>query len=290
MTEEDIVEVWNWVIEIGDEILAIYKSDFTVTDKGGNDPVTMADIRASEFLYQKISSRFPEHGFISEEKKDDGRRLLKEWVWILDPIDGTREFVKKNDQFALSLGLVRSGEPIWGVIFNPATGEFFSKKDFTFNLKLSPPFHTSKNLETIKQNSKIPSQILKTEYSSSEKPHLTISQSELKEGLFDSPFWKQGFSIVAIGSIAYKLGLLSSGSIDLIVSLKPKNEWDICGGISLLDENQFRFFPLLNEERYIFNQTNTRSYGLVAGKLNAIEYLERLISFKELSSQVKDSW
>jgi|JI8StandDraft_1071087.scaffolds.fasta_scaffold03259_2 myo-inositol-1(or 4)-monophosphatase len=290
MVEEDFQNVWSWILEIGDEILSIYKTDFAVKDKGGNDPVTEADLRASEFLHLKIQEFFPDHGFLSEEKKDNDIRLSKEWVWILDPIDGTREFVKKNDQFALSLGLSRSGVAIWGVVFNPATGEFFSKRDFSFNVKLSPPFFTEHNLNLILQGSKIPSEIPNHSYSKDVRPVLFVSVSEKKEGLFDAPFWKEGFEIVAMGSIAYKLGLLSAGHLDLIVSLKPKSEWDICGGVALLGENQFQVYPLVHESVYKFNQVNTRTYGLVAGNIRAIEYLDSLISRMELSKQVKDSW
>ncbi|MDZ4726689.1 MAG: inositol monophosphatase family protein [Leptospira sp.] len=290
MIDSDFENVWRWVLEIGDEILSIYNSDFLVTDKGGNDPVTEADLRASEFLFQKINTHFPDHGFLSEEKKDNELRLSKEWVWILDPIDGTREFVKKNSQFALSLGLVRSGEPIWGIIFNPSTGEFFSKKEFAFNTKLSSPFFTETNFQKLKDASKIPSEILKQEYSIHHKPNLTVSANELKEGMFDGNIWKDNFSITAIGSIAYKLGLLSSGNIDLIVSLKPKSEWDICGGIALLDEEKFRFFPLKESSKYSFNQTNTRSFGLVAGNREAVDYLTNLMPLSKLTSQVKDQW
>lgn len=290
MVDEDFERVWSWILEIGDEILGIYNSDFLVTDKGGNDPVTEADLRASEFLNQKIEGHFPSHGFLSEEKKDDNLRLEKEWVWILDPIDGTREFVKKNDQFALSLGLSRSGVPIWGIVFNPATGEFFSKSQFTFNVKLSPPFATDKNRELLLQGSKIPSEISNQSYSREDKPILIVSASEKKEGLFDAPFWNEDFKIQAMGSIAYKLGLLSAGHFDLIVSLKPKSEWDICGGIALLDENQFKAYPLAQETNYAFNQKDTKSYGLVAGKTNAVSFLENIISREDLSKQVKNSW
>jgi len=290
MIDEDFEKVWSWILEIGDEILAIYKSDFIVKDKGGNDPVTEADLRASEFINQKIMSHFPDHGFLSEEKKDNNLRLVKEWVWILDPIDGTREFVKKNDQFAISLGLSRSGEPIWGIIFNPATGEFFSKSKFSFNTKLTPPFSTSKNLNLVLQSSKIPSQITNQEYNRDDKPILIISASEKKEGLYDHPIWTENFIIQSMGSIAYKLGLLSAGHFDLIVSLKPKNEWDICGGIALLDESQFKVYSLLEDTKYKFNQENTLSYGLVAGKTKAVDYLEKIISHADLAKQVKNSW
>ncbi len=290
MLDDDFQKIWSWVLEIGDEILEIYKSDFVVKDKGGNDPVTEADLKASEYLHQKITEFFPDHGFLSEERVDDSIRLTKEWVWILDPIDGTREFVKKNDQFALSLGLCRSGEPIWGIIFNPATGELFSKKNFTFNLKLNPPFSTIENLNKVIQSSKIPSEIFNQDYNKDDKPTLIVSVSEKREGLFEDSIWKENFNIQALGSIAYKLGLLSAGHFDLIVSLKPKSEWDICGGVALLAEEQFRVYPLLGDTHYKFNQSNSRSFGLVAGKIKAVGYLENIISRESLSKHVKETW
>ncbi|MGE8719809.1 3'(2'),5'-bisphosphate nucleotidase CysQ [Leptospira terpstrae] len=289
MEERDFRDVWRWVLSVGDSILSIYKTDFEIRDKGGNDPVTEADLFASEFLFEKISARFPSHGFLSEEKTDTNRRLDKEWVWILDPIDGTREFVKKNDQFALSLGLVRNGEAIWGVIFNPATGEFFSKNRNTFFAKLQPPFETEANFRTLVVESSSVLHPLEESKPVAAKPILLVSLSEMKEGLFSDAFWHEDFEIRSMGSIAYKLGLLSAGFIDLIVSLKPKNEWDICGGIALLDEENFICFPL-KDKGYQFNQAQTLSFGLVAGKKTAVNYLESKIDFHQLSLKVKERW
>lgn len=289
MEEQEFQDVWKWVLSVGDSILDIYKSDFQIRDKGGNDPVTEADLFASEFLFEKISKRFPTHGFLSEEKMDTDSRLGKEWVWILDPIDGTREFVKKNDQFALSLGLVRNGEAIWGIIFNPATGEFFSKGKHSFFAKLQAPYSTEENFRTLVVSSSSILHPLQEDKELKKKPILLVSVSEMKEGLFSDPFWNDAFEIRSMGSIAYKLGLLSAGFIDLIVSLKPKNEWDICGGISLLDEEHFTFFPL-KDKPYFFNQKNTLSFGLVAGKKKAVEYLDSKIDFHQLSLKVKERW
>ncbi|MCG6148842.1 3'(2'),5'-bisphosphate nucleotidase CysQ [Leptospira levettii] len=289
MEEQEFQEVWRWVLSVGDSILGIYKTDFQIRDKGGNDPVTEADLYASEFLYEKISNRFPGHGFLSEERADTVSRLDKEWVWILDPIDGTREFVKKNDQFALSLGLVRNGEAIWGIIFNPATGEFFSKGKNSFFAKLQAPYATDENFRTLLVESGSVLHPLQESDSQNKKPVLIVSASEMREGLFDDSFWHEDFEIRSMGSIAYKLGLLSAGFIDLIVSLKPKNEWDICGGIALLDEENFTFFPL-KDKPYSFNQKTTLSFGLVAGKRKAVEYLESKIDFHQLSLKVKERW
>lgn len=289
MEEQEFQEVWRWVLAVGDSILNIYRSDFEIRDKGGNDPVTEADLYASEFLYEKISKHFPSHGFLSEEKTDTNSRLDKEWVWILDPIDGTREFVKKNDQFALSLGLVRNGDPIWGIIFNPATGEFFSKGKHSFFAKLQAPYATDENFRTLVVESSSVLHPLQDGKERKQKPILLVSVSEMKEGLFSDPFWSEDFELRAMGSIAYKLGLLSAGFIDIIVSLKPKNEWDICGGISLLDEENFIYFPL-KDKPYQFNQKTTLSFGLVAGKKSAVNYLESKIDFHQLSLKVKERW
>ncbi|BDA78947.1 3'(2'),5'-bisphosphate nucleotidase CysQ [Leptospira kobayashii] len=290
MDKKEFEEVWKWVLYAGDKILSIYQTDFLVKDKGGNDPVTEADLLANDILYEQISKNFPDHGFLSEERKDDSERLDKEWVWILDPIDGTREFVKKNGQFALSLGLAKNGEPYWGVIFNPATGEFFSKDEASFSVKLSAPFLSSKNIQLIESELSKPAREEGNFFASSTKPKLFVSLSEMKEGLFSEDTWKENFEVIPLGSIAYKLGLLSAGVGDLIVSLKPKNEWDICGGISLLSSRAFRFFPLKNEESYSFNNKDTRSYGLVAGTKNAVDYLLDKIPVESLTSKVRDKW
>lgn len=289
MEEREFIEVWAWVLEVGDKILDVYHSNFEIRDKGGNDPVTEADLLASEFLQTKITNAFPSHGFLSEERKDTRERLDKEFVWILDPIDGTREFVKKNDQFALSLGLVRNGRAIWGIIFNPATGEFFSKGKMSFFTKLKPPFATKANLEQVLLASKTIEHPFSPNPPILTKPKLLISFSEMKEGIFDESVWKDEFQLQPMGSIAYKLGLLSAGFIDLIVSLKPKNEWDICGGISLLDEELYAFFPL-NGNEYSFNNESTVSYGLVAGSKNAIEYLKSKVNLHILSLSVRQTW
>lgn len=204
----------------------------------------------------------------------------------MDPIDGTREFVAKNPEFAISLGLTYKGNVILGIIFNPATGEMFLKERDE-NLKfyfLKPPFLNYP---------KLLSTVVETQITNSRnrlKPNLSVSFSEFKAGLFSDPFWKTEYNISPVGSIAYKLGLLSIGKSDLVISFKPKNEWDICGGLGLLDPNLFSFFPLLDQEFYSFNQANTRSYGLVAGLKSEVNALISKKPKKELESFVSKTW
>ena len=91
--------------------------------KAGNDPVTEADKQVDAAL-RKILLR-PEEGWLSEESVDDPIRLEREWAWIVDPLDGTKEFIEGIPEWCVSIGLVRGGEAYAGGICNPATGEVF---------------------------------------------------------------------------------------------------------------------------------------------------------------------
>lgn len=287
MAQSILAKCFPTLLECGDVILSIYNSDFSVKDKGVNDPVTEADLKANSILENFIRSQFSDHGFLSEETKDSDERLSKENVWILDPIDGTREFVAKNPEFALSLGLSQNGKVVLGIIFNPATGEMFLKErgGELISLTLQAPYrnYSISELEPKQGNRATNPKELK-------KPKLMVSFSEFKAGLFSDPFWENEFQIKPVGSIAYKLGLLSSGNCDLVISFKPKNEWDICGGFGLLDDRIFSFFPLEEKEVYTFNNQNTRSYGLVAGTKPAIEFLLSKKPIDSLKTCVSKSW
>ena len=114
--------------QTGKIIQSIYQGEFEVDykDKAADDPVTVADRESDRHIKEILLGAFPEDGWLSEETVDSDERLDKEWVWIVDPIDGTREFVKHIPEFAISIGLVHKSEPVLGVILNPITNELFT--------------------------------------------------------------------------------------------------------------------------------------------------------------------
>src|SRR5215510_14734553 len=108
----------------GDILLEHYGRSIAVQWKGRGNPVTAADKAASFFITRELKARFPRDAVLSEEEKDDTSRLSKSRVWIVDPMDGTTEFVAGRDEFAVMIGLAVDGQPVLGVVYQPTNKKF----------------------------------------------------------------------------------------------------------------------------------------------------------------------
>jgi myo-inositol-1(or 4)-monophosphatase len=180
--------------------------------KIGHDPVTEAD-RALDAVLRKELLREGE-GWLSEESVDDPIRLDRSRVWVVDPLDGTREFVKGIPEFCVSIGFVEDGRPVAGGIYNPATDETFLgsiDSGVTYNGKPAHP----------------------TQRTSLDGALVLASRSEVKRGEW-KPFENTALKIRPMGSVAYKLALVSAGLADVTFTLTPKNEWDVVAGAALV--------------------------------------------------------
>jgi myo-inositol-1(or 4)-monophosphatase len=210
--------------------------------KVGDDPVTAAD-RAVDAVLKKNLLR-PGEGWLSEETVDDFTRLDRQRVWVVDPLDGTREFVQGIPEFCVSIAMVENGVPVAGGICNPATDELIlGSRDtgVTYNGKPAQP-------------------------SQREDLHgalVLASRSEVKRGE-----WKQfesaEFNIRPMGSVAYKLGLVAAGRADLTFTLVPKNEWDVAAGAALV-ESGGGWTLKLDQSPLRCNQKDPLISGLLAG-------------------------
>jgi myo-inositol-1(or 4)-monophosphatase len=176
------------------------------------DPVTAAD-HAANVVLREILPRTGE-GWLSEESADDPSRLGKERVWVVDPIDGTREFIEGIPEWCVSIGLVERGSPVAGGIFNPATDEMVVgsvETGVTFNgaaARVTAP-------------------------GGGDKITVLASRSEMRRGEWDAvrdPL----LEVQACGSVAYKLGLVAAGRADATWTLVPKSEWDVAAGAALV--------------------------------------------------------
>ena len=123
---QDLILAKKAAIEAGKVILKYYKSKYEIKDKSYHNPVTTADKEADEIIKQILVNNFPNYGWLSEETVDSKKRLLKEKVWVVDPLDGTKEFIEGVPNFVVSIGLVKDGSPILGILYNPVTKELFS--------------------------------------------------------------------------------------------------------------------------------------------------------------------
>jgi myo-inositol-1(or 4)-monophosphatase len=180
--------------------------------KAGHDPVTEAD-HALDAVLRKNLLREGE-GWLSEESADDLSRLHRQRVWVVDPLDGTREFVEGIPEFCVSIAMVEGGRPVAGGICNPATREIFLgsiDSGLTYNGYLS---HVSQRR-------------------SLEGATTLASRSETKRGEWQA-FQNAPFKVVPMGSVAYKLARVSAGLADATFTLTPKHEWDVAAGAALV--------------------------------------------------------
>lgn len=112
-------------VQAGQVIMSIYETDFSVQYKEDDSPLTMADKQANALIVEGLQKNFPEVAILSEEVKDDKSRRAHAYCFIVDPLDGTKEFVKKNGQFTVNIALVYQQRPIVGVIYVPVTGDLY---------------------------------------------------------------------------------------------------------------------------------------------------------------------
>ena len=109
----------------GEEIMKIYQTDFSVEYKNDEMPLTLADKNANRIIVTGLKKEFPDVGVLSEESIDDPETRQKEYCFIIDPLDGTKEFIKKNDEFTVNIALSKNGEVIMGVIYLPVKEELY---------------------------------------------------------------------------------------------------------------------------------------------------------------------
>jgi len=247
-------------IEAGNVILKYYKADYEIKDKGYHNPVTTADFAADSCLKEMLTTARPEYGWLSEETVDSPDRLDKDRVWVVDPLDGTKEFVEGVPHFVVSVALVEQGKPIVGVLFNPVTKETFTaaKGDGAFL-----------NDEPIR---------CATKEDVSEMVILN-SRSETRRGLW-SPYDSTFGELKAIGSVAYKLGLTAAGKADIFASLRPKNEWDICAGNCIINEAGGKLIDLYGNPRKYNLENTLLEPGLIAGDVDAVDKTYRILTAK----------
>jgi myo-inositol-1(or 4)-monophosphatase len=210
--------------------------------KSGNDPVTEADRIVNRVLRESLLQ--DGEGWLSEESADDLSRVGNERLWVVDPIDGTREFISKIPEWCISVGYVEAGRAVAGGICNPATSEVF--------------------LGALGEGVRLNGESVGVSRCASLKGAVVLaSRSEVARGEWEC-FRDAPFVTRPMGSVAYKLALVASGRADATWTACPKNEWDIAAGSALV-QAAGGFVRNLNGSELRFNNASPLLPGLVAG-------------------------
>ena len=219
-----------------------YESGVRVAEKGPDNPVTRADLEANACIRALVAAAFPDDGWLSEETADSSTRLAKRRVWVVDPLDGTREFVQHIPEFSVCIALVEDGWPVVAVEYDPAADRLYSAVCGQGTTVNGAPARVSRT-------ARVPDAVV------------LASRSEDQRG--DWAAFKGRVRVKLTGSVAYKLAEVATGAGDATFTLTPKNEWDVCAGSLLVEEAGGRVTDLAGAPLR-FNQPQTLRPGMIA--------------------------
>lgn len=239
----NIDEIKKIAIEAGSAIMEIYKQDFSVEYKEDESPLTQADLKANEIIctaLEKLNSKLKiEHltfnpiPIMSEENKQTPYEERKNWeyYWCIDPIDGTKEFIKKNDEFTVNIALIHKNSPVLGVVYAPALHELYyaQKGQGAFKEVLSAQNSVfSVQKLPLRQNSNTAKNISVV----ASKSHLS---SETQEFIDNLELNTEHLTLSSKGS-SLKLCMIATGEADIYPRLAPTMEWDTAAADAIVRE------------------------------------------------------
>ncbi len=219
----------------GDIIARHCQSDRESWDKAEDSPVTRADLEANDAIGRILHERFPADTVLSEETRDSRERLDAERLWVIDPLDGTKEFIQAIPEFAVSIGFALRGEPVVGVVFQPLTRECF------WGARGGGAYLDDDRIRV--------SRVARLDQAVA-----LSSRTEMGRGQM-GPYRELFKELRPVGSVALKLALIAAGRGDLWISAAPKSEWDVCAGDLLVREAGGSFVTLAQGPR-IYNQAD----------------------------------
>ncbi len=224
-----IYEVINIALKAGEAILEIYEKDISIEIKDDNTPVTEADRRANEIICEGLIKIDPSSYILSEESKNieyEKRKGLKS-LWLVDPLDGTKEFISKRGEFTINIALIEEGEPVLGVVYAPARGVLY------FSQKGMGAYKLEKAGGKISQEDLKKALRLPLERVNDDAVKIVASRSHMNEAtkeFIEKIKGKAGkVDIVSIGS-ALKICLVAEGKADIYPRIGPTMEWDTAAG------------------------------------------------------------
>jgi 3'(2'), 5'-bisphosphate nucleotidase len=235
----------------GKAILEIYHHEelFNVIDyKSDKSPLTVADKKSHEIIAGKLKTLYPDIPVLSEEGKNIPYEVRKDWnlFWIVDPLDGTKEFIKRNGEFTINIALIENNFPVMGVIFTPVTSVtyFASKGEGAWQLKgtekvrIDGPIKKDGGLVAVRSRS---------------------HASPEEEGIF-SRYAVTDF--ISVGS-SLKFCMVAEGKADLYYRHGPTMEWDTGAGQAIVEEAGCSMINMHTKERFRYNKEDLLNPGFL---------------------------
>ncbi len=209
----------NSVIDAGKTVMKIYNQPFETKIKSDNSPITEADIASNKIIQKIISTS--DYPILSEETKDNKKRLEKETVWIIDPLDGTSDFINKTGEFTIMIGLVRKQVPVLGIIYCPPQNTLYVAQQNQGSYQLAGEKWSKMSVSTISDLTK--SRTVYSRHHSEESERLFFKYIKTKK------LTKRGSSLKAID--------VASGTSELYFTSTNKiKQWDTCASYCLVKE------------------------------------------------------
>jgi myo-inositol-1(or 4)-monophosphatase len=239
--------------DAGSAIMGLFKGKFDVHEKSKNNPVTTADLEANRIIREKIREAFPQDGWLSEEDSDNTQRLALSRLWVIDPIDGTKEFIEGVPQFAISIAFVVEGRPKIAIVYNPAEARFYKAAAGqgaylnSTSIRVTPQHEIDGAL-------------------------LLVSRSEPQKRF---QVFIDRCDISRVGSIAYRLAKVAGGDGDGTLTFRTIHEWDICAGVLMVEEAGGKVVDG-NGRTMNFNRELPKHYGVVAANARLTAGLQAL--------------
>lgn len=220
ITRELLETVCRIAVDAGARTLPIYRSDFEVQTKDDDSPLTQADLAAHRHIADALSAASPDTPQLSEEGAEIPYDTRAEWreYWLIDPLDGTREFVNKNDQFTINIALIRDGRPVLGAVYAPALGTLWAGGN---------------GLGAFRRADGEDQTPIRVSPANGACPRVLVSRSHRSESIDQLLARMPDYEPVSMGS-SLKFCVIAEGQADFYPRLGPTSEWDTAAGHAVL--------------------------------------------------------
>lgn len=207
--------------EAGREILAVQTQDFDVTHKADRSPLTEADLRSHRLIVQALTTLTPDVPILSEESAAVPYAERSRWraFWLVDPLDGTREFVSRSPEFTVNIALVCDHQPVLGVVYSPAR---------------QTSYYAARGMGAFRQIEEGDATALQVSKPAQVPPRVLGSKSHRGNSLDDMLAKLGPHRLIGVGS-SLKFCLVAEGSADLYPRLGPTSEWDTAAGQAVVE-------------------------------------------------------